>query len=562
MTEFRTQDLDWIEFHKGIITEVHGDMYYFRDLYEGKHHEIFPRAKHLIEQGEIIDVYGAKDEMINRNVRTPYMMLNISKMIVDIPTTFAARAIGKVKTNHPPESLAQQNMEGDATDINVGTNDLNADDMQLIEGTETDDFNGEVVDLQQETIDQILKNSKINHTMNLNQLQIDGGLVAVPSLRNNQISIDFKERNVYFPHDDELGVDLVYQLKQTQEEEELDIQYVHVYTEREEGKSVSVSHKLYVSKASEKLELVEDPSIIEEKLHLGGKLTHTFTGRQRTLISYVANSPTFMNKYGNSSLKGLAGKQEEVNWAITRTAQTFERNGKPRISITRGTMTKLQNMAKQNYGDETKIDHRFLEVTEIDEAGKSMEIHQIDTTKIGDFEYIKQIVRSMLAETQTSESAIELVKGQTANAQSGTAKFYDLMLSLIKAEKLRDDYIEFIKDAIESALWFAQQQDSKIIIERPNIMLKEMIPQPKQELSTDNIAKYNAKVQSLEETVRQNNPDKSEEWISEELERINEGVSKTDSESIDKARFTTQQFLNNRNENGEPLDEDGNVIEE
>ena len=34
-----------------------------------------------------------------------------------------------------------------------------------------------------------------------------------------------------------------------------------------------------------------------------------------------------MNELGNSTLKGLDGKQEEVNWTLTY-AQTFERNGK------------------------------------------------------------------------------------------------------------------------------------------------------------------------------------------------------------------------------------------
>ena len=93
-------------------------------------------------------------------------------------------------------------------------------------------------------------------------------------------------------------------------------------------------------------------------------------------------------------------------------------------------------------------------------------------------------------------------------------------MSIIKSERIRNEYVEFLKDIIESALWFANKKDSSVIIERPNIMLKDMLPQPKQELSTDNIAKYNAKVQSLEETVRANNPDKSEEWVQEEIQRI------------------------------------------
>ena len=564
MAEYRTQDLEWKHFDKQTIVEVHGDMYYYRDLYEGNHHEIFPRAQHLIQQGEIIDVYSTKDEMVNKNVRTPYLMANISKMIVDVPTTFATRSIGQVKTNHPPESIAQQYMEDEATDIDVGgKQDDEIDNTEMIEGTETDDYNGNVIDLQQETLDQILKNSRINHTMNINQLQIDGGLVAVPIVRNDQISIDFKERNVYFPHDDDLGADLVYQLKQTKEEEENDIRYVHIYTERELGNEVQVSNKLYVSERSKELELVDDPIIIEEKLRLNGALEYTFIGRQRRFIAYLANAPTFMNKLGNSALKGVEGKQEEVNWTITRSAQTFERNGKPRISIPKGTMNELRRIATEKYNDDSRIDHRFLEITEIDEqTGKSMEIHQIDTSKIGDWTYVKEIIRAMLAETQTSENAIEMVKENASTPQSGTAKFYDLMVSIIKAEKLRDDYIDFLKESIENALWFAQQKDNNIIIEQPNIMVKDMIPQPKQELSVDNIAKYNANVQSLEETIRQNNPDKSEEWITEEIERIKEDKSNTDSMTADRGNQTINNFLNNRDSDGNTLDEFGNPVEE
>ncbi|MEJ7501139.1 hypothetical protein WL577_13815, partial [Staphylococcus pasteuri] len=85
-------------------------------------------------------------------------------------------------------------------------------------------------------------------------------------------------------------------------------------------------------------------------------------------------------------------------------------------------------------------------------TGQSIQIHQIDTTKIGDMTYIKDIVRAMLAETQTSENAVEIVKRESSNAQSGVAKFYDLMVSIIKSEKIRDEYVEFLKDVIESTL--------------------------------------------------------------------------------------------------------------
>lgn len=581
IAKYRLNNYDWQTFGKDVIVDIHGDMYYYRNLYEGNHHEIFPRAINLINRGEIVDVYA--DDKINspKNVRTPYIMLNVSKIIVDVPSMFVSRSIGQVKTNHTVNSIGQEEMKGtenntdnaQAAENNLETNNTddetnvenstqNNGESDLFETTDTNDFNAVAQDPQQATIDQIIQNSKLNHYMNITQLQVDGGIVAVPSMRNDQISIDIKERNVYYPHDDDMGVDLVYELPQTVEEEINKISYVHVYTERQNGQSVTTYHRLYSRNKNNEMELVIEPAIIEDKLRLGerfnnGVLEKTFAGRQRLFVCYLPNNPTFMNELGNSTLKGLDGKQEEVNWTLTRTAQTFERNGKPRISIPKGTMNTLKQIASDAYGDENKINHELLEVTEIDEVtGKSMEIHQIDTTKIGDMTYVKEIVRAMLAETQTSENAVELVKRDTANSQSGTAKFYDLIVSIIKSERIRNEYVEFLKDIIESALWFANKKDSSVIIERPNIMLKDMLPQPKQELSTDNIAKYNAKVQSLEETVRANNPDKSEEWVQEEIQRIEDEKSSTDSLSLTNGAMNLQQFMNNRDENGDPIQEE------
>lgn len=581
IAKYRLNNYDWQTFGKDVIIDIHGDMYYYRNLYEGNHHEIFPRAINLINRGEIVDVYA--DDKINspKNVRTPYIMLNVSKIIVDVPSMFVSRSIGQVKTNHTVNSIGQEEMKGTENntdnaqaaennletnntddETNVENNTQNNEKSDLFETTDTNDFNAVAQDPQQATIDQIIQNSKLNHYMNITQLQVDGGIVAVPSMRNDQISIDIKERNVYYPHDDDMGVDLVYELPQTVEEEINKISYVHVYTERQNGQSVTTYHRLYSRNKNNEMELVIEPAIIEDKLRLGerfnnGVLEKTFAGRQRLFVCYLPNNPTFMNELGNSTLKGLDGKQEEVNWTLTRTAQTFERNGKPRISIPKGTMNTLKQIAADAYGDENKINHELLEVTEIDEVtGKSMEIHQIDTTKIGDMTYVKEIARAMLAETQTSENAVELVKRDTANSQSGTAKFYDLIVSIIKSERIRNEYVEFLKDIIESALWFANKKDSSVIIERPNIMLKDMLPQPKQELSTDNIAKYNAKVQSLEETVRANNPDKSEEWVQEEIQRIEDEKSRTDSFSLTNGAMNLQQFMNNRDENGDPIQEE------
>lgn len=83
---------EWKKFDKDFIKKKHDDMYFYRDLYDGKHANIFPRAKELISKGEIIDIlqYG---EYNAKNVMTPYLMLNICKIIVDTPSLLISRGL-------------------------------------------------------------------------------------------------------------------------------------------------------------------------------------------------------------------------------------------------------------------------------------------------------------------------------------------------------------------------------------------------------------------------------------------------------------------------------------
>src|SRR5699024_6061484 len=116
---------------------------------------------------------------------------------------------------------------------------------------------------------------------------------------------------------------------------------------------------------------------------------YTTLFRSRPFIVYWPNQKTFMNPLGVSALDNQANKQDEINWTLTRNALTFERNGKPRIAVTSEIMRALQDKAMDRYGDESKIDHRDLEITEMDENGKALEVIQIDVTKIGDISWVK-----------------------------------------------------------------------------------------------------------------------------------------------------------------------------
>ncbi|MCJ0907711.1 hypothetical protein MTW84_00695 [Mammaliicoccus sciuri] len=521
------------------ITETHGDMFLYRDLYDGRHSKLFDRAKALIDQGEIIDriEYG---DVKAQNVQTPYIVVNISKMIVDIPTLFITRSMGKLQTNYPINEIEDDD-------------DFNTEDNH-IEGTQDDSLNGELFDLQQETLDQIEINSNFNkhHGMNIKQWQIDGGIVAVPEVINGQVKLSFKERNVYY----ELEDGKTYQLRYIVERG--DDKYVHVHEEVEGENELTGSHTVYHMDDNGDLQIVEDEEIIFDITKLErDQRNYVLKGRKRTLFVYLPYSPTFMNRYGRSVLMGQEGKQDEVNWTMTRTAQIFERNGKPRISVSKEVMERLIDVSRQRYGVEDKFDHRDLEVTTIDESGKSLEIHQIDISKIGDITYVKDVIKMMLMETQTSEKAIDFFTSEGAQAQSGTAKFYDLFLSIMKAEQMRDEYIEFIQQGVENCMWLINQINSDIIIEKPIIVQKDMMPVTSKETSTLNNQSYAVGTQSLEQTVRNNNPDKSEEWIMEEVEKIEAERTSQDSMSLLRGNMTGLNFNDNKED-----EEETNTVDE
>lgn len=171
------------------IVETHGDMYMYRNLYNGLHELVFPRAEDKVKRGEMMAriEHGGNQAA---KLQTPYIIANISKMIVDIPTLFINRSIGKVVTTISEE------YEDMAEDERISEME---EDYEVIKEN------------QQKIIDEIVDNSNLTrwHGMNIRQWQIDGGIVAVPEIKNGKPKLSFKERNVYYELDD--GV--TYQLR-------------------------------------------------------------------------------------------------------------------------------------------------------------------------------------------------------------------------------------------------------------------------------------------------------------------------------------------------------------
>lgn len=543
--------IKWERWDKSVIEKVHGKVYYYRDLYEGKHMTLFPRAVNLKNTGEIIgnlkdlsesnrladgaykDGVYVGDQDQDRVSKTPYIIANVSKLIPEIPAMLVSRSIGQV---YP-------------------ANDL--------------DYTDEIRELQKTVIDEIEEDSNLRfeHYTNILQHQIDGGLVGIVTKEVDDLPlIEMKARDTYFPHADGKGADIALEEEYEDENGKLE-EYLHIYRERIErqpgrdpvtkkrNSNLTIEHILYKLGEDRKLEQLSDEETLE-KLGLD-ELKTTYKDRRRGFIHYWANNKTFNNELGVSAMDGQESKQEEINWTLTRNAIVFERNGKPRIAVNKKLMTYLRDKAYDRTGDDSRIDSRDLELIEMDEEGNSIEVFQIDVSKIGSLEWVKDLMKMMFVETQTSEKAVDFyIDGtSTGGAASGIAKFYDLFTSIIKAEKLAKEYVAFLQDLYESALWMERElgEIPELPVDKPDIHLTDMIPISRKELLEQEALAYEKKIQSRYETVKKIKPNDSEESIEDEIALIESENQSDDTNGILGARSTLNNLLDNKDEQ---VDED------
>lgn len=531
------------QWNTATIEEIHGEVYKFRDLYEGKHAEHFERAKALIDREEINDPNDPN--LLTPNVRTPYIVMNLAKLVAETPATLIARSIGKITSS----------LE----------NDEEVNDQADAQGENTIEGNGEVDDLQNELIRQIIKNSDLEseHWPNIVQHQIDGGIVGVPRKDMKGLRIEFKARDVYFPHEDGLGADLAYEREIDEEK------YLHVYRERlkeraeqVEGRTVFVGdlvaeNILYRLNDSQITAVNPQEAATILKMPIEA-MRRVYPNRSQLFIKYLANNKTFMKPYGVPSFDGLLGHQDEINIRLTRNAIIFERNSTPRLAVTQDIFNAMEDEAYQRFGDAGRkfMDHELLEIVSMDDNGKSMEVIQVDVKNIGGVEWVDKLIREILVMTNTSQKAIDFFSEDAngANTVSGVAKFYDLFVSIIKAERIRKEYVAFIKHLIESCLWLENQDNNLVIPEEPDVSLNEMVPTTRTDLITENLPAFEAKALSLETFVRRTNPQASEEWIQAEIERIELASATVDSVSIDTGDQTEDDFNDQRDGNGNIID--------
>lgn len=516
--------IEWKKWDQAVVKEKHGNVYYYRDLYEGKHAKLFPRAWHLAEKGDIIaDLMETSKHGRYTRKHVPYIVANVAKLIPEIPAMLVSRAIGRV---YP------------------------ANDM---------DHPEEIQELQKTILEEIEEDSNLSfeHYTNILQHQIDGGLVGIVTKEIDDIPvIEMKARDTYFPHDDGRGADIAL------EEEYEDEDYLHIYRERIERDSkrdpitkkrtskLVTEHFLYKIEQNKELTLLED---VEAKEKLGlEKLITEYPDRTRGFIEYLANNKTFNDPLGTSALQGQESKQEEINWTLTRNAIVYEQNGKPKIAVNKAVMKALRDIAYDKRGDEKYLDAEDLEIVQMDDNGKSIDVFQIDISKIGNMEWIKDLMKIMFVETQTSEKAVDFyIDGSsTGGSVSGVAKFYDLFTSIIKAEKLAKEYTRFLQNLYESALWMEKDLGDlpNLPVEKPDIELLSMIPISRKELIEQESLAYEKGIQSRYETVKKVKPHDSEASIEDEIALIESENVSDDSTSLSIGRQTLSNFTDNRDE--------------
>jgi hypothetical protein len=522
---------EWNEWSDKFIEENHGAISFYRDLYYGNHGKLFERAKELIKNGELVDnLFNGVSKNVHGNVRTPYIVANACKIICKVPAAMVSRAIGSMSLQEDQEF---QDEEAAAP----------------IEGTETNTI------YLSDILEDIERASGFNrgaHFSNVLQQQIDGGLVGVPVVDDNGVRIDFKKREVYYPHEDDLGCDVAF----TRTLENLDGEmedFVHIHRQRVEDNTLK-TWEILKRRNDTLLEEVEEEEA-KQILEIDS-LENEYPDRNRPFIAYWANEQTFDFPLGMSALYGQDGKQDEINWTLTQAGITFQRNGKPRLAVSKQVMNALQQAALDKFNDETLIDHRDLEIVTIDENGKSIEVIQIDVTKIGDIKWVKDLMKMMFIETETSEKAVDFYLQEGGSpAQSGVAKFYDLLTSIIKAERLVGEYVDFLQELVENCFWLMSKQPEYDTIEvvRPIVQVKDMIPTAlKERIETEKLGK-DAGLRSTERSLKAINEHDSDTAIEQELTAIEEGQAGVNSASASPLALNSiQSMLDNRQQGSQP----------
>jgi hypothetical protein len=461
-------------------------MKYYRDLYEGNHEEIFPRAQELAKEGQITKkVYkGSRrghyrtynpEKFTQKHAVHHYVVVNFASVVAELPADLINRALGNISAD-----------------------------------TETDK---ELLQF----IPAIAKASKTNQKIwsAIVQHQVDGGVAYRIRRDAKGTWFEWKPADLYFEHEDELGADVTWI------ETRGDKEYLRVERQRLEDGQLQIKQLVYLMNQNT---VNEEIDIKEYAFEYGLSIPEdqAFTNVNELMCGYLPNDETLLNARGRSGLRNIDVIQEEINWTITRDSLVFEKHGKPKLAIPRGLWDSVANKNKTYYGDRF-VRNADLEVVSYDEKNGAVPMYITWNAQTEQsFKHVERLINNMMAISKTSPQAAG-INSDKGGGRSAIAILYEWIQSVIKSEAIKDKFDTAIKDAIRKCIVLenALGGTSYPVLD-PVIEWGDMLPKAESERDTEEADKHEKGVQSLETTVRNLHPDWSEKAIQEEVKKIKE----------------------------------------
>ncbi|MDW0113775.1 phage portal protein [Sporosarcina saromensis] len=458
------------------------NMHYYRDLYEGNHKEIFPRAQQIVEQSQ----QSARTRLRNADRRqivrkkskaettlNNYVVVNFSSAIAELPADLINRSLGNIS--------ADEEKDKDYLDF--------------------------------VTMVSRVSNTKSALWAAIVQHQVDGGVAyRVRRTERKGTWFEWLPADLYFQHDDELGADITWT------EERGNETYLRVERQRLEDVGLVVSQHVYLMKG-DAVDSEIDFTDYNAEHGLNLEPIITLEGVNELMSGYLANDETLLQPRGRSALRNIDGIQEEINWTITRDSIVFEKHGKPKLAIPRKLWDTVANQNNANYGGRF-VRNADLEVVSYDENNGAVPMYITwDAQTAQSFEHVTRLIDYMMAISKTAATAVGL--GDAGGSLSAKAILYEWIQSVIKAEAIQEKFDHAIKGAIRKCTILENHfAGTDYEVKDPIIEWKGMLPKADAESDEEESKKYTDGVQSLETTIRNLHPDWSEEAIKNEIEKI------------------------------------------
>ncbi|MCM3573293.1 hypothetical protein M3172_08805 [Mesobacillus subterraneus] len=462
-------------------TEV-DEMLYFRDLYEGNHENIFPRAQQLAEQSPQVTkpkisrqrkkYYRGLAVKDNKLAQYHYVIVNFAAVIAELPADLINRSLGNISADTEKEQALLEFVSG------------------------------------------IVKRSKLQQKIwpAIVQHQVDGGVAYRIRRDERGAWFEWKPADLYFEHEDELGADIAWT------EERGDKEYLRVERQRLNANSLEIEQLVFLIE-SDTVDSQLDINEYATEYGLTIPAPETLEGIDELMCGFLPNDETLMRPRGRSGLRNIDNIQEEINWTITRDSIVFEKHGKPKLAIPRALWDTVAKQ-NQNYYGERFVRNADLEVVSYDEKNGAVPMYITwNAMTEQSFKHVERLVQAMMAVSKTSAQAagIEEAKGST----SAKAILYEWIQSVIKSEAIKDKFDAIIKDAIRKCIILENALAQTNLEEvEPVVEWQDMLPKADSERDEEETDKFDKGVQSLETTIRNIHPTWSEKAITAELQKI------------------------------------------